>query len=135
MHRAILATLAAFVLAVGLTVSGPARPAAAASCSSTTTPPQTHLCSGTVNLTSGTTSTTFTFSVIYDDQMARPGAYATVTISGGVGLKNMTVAGGVPQSGTILKTGVTFTYATTLPVGSYTYVFNAGQVSLGQPGP
>ena len=75
MSRAIVATLAALLLAVGLTVTAPARPAVAAV---VFVDDHIHLqdppvLGNRVATTGGTTATTFYFTVVYDDQMARPG--------------------------------------------------------------
>ena len=69
--------MVALLLAASLTVVGTARPAAADPvCSSNNPPKATHLCTPTASPATGTTATTFLFSVVYDDQMARAGAYA-----------------------------------------------------------
>ena len=80
----IRALLAVTVALVGL--AGVAPPVArAAVCTGGT---NTQICNGTVSPASGTTSTTFTFSVVYQDAKARTPCFVRVTIAG-VGTFNM----------------------------------------------
>ncbi len=142
MNRVIVGTLAALLLAVSLTVVGGARPAAAAVVCGNAATAKTNLCDESVTPSGGTTATTFLFKVYYTDQFERgPAAhtpYATVKIrttavpSVTLGTFTMVPTGGWPANGSsqYLPTpgpGVLLTYARTLPAGSYTYVFNAGQ--------
>ena len=76
MIRATVATLAALLLAVSLTVAGTPRPAVAATC--VTNPPDpTAPLHGHRAATAGTTATSFTFLAVDDQQATR--AYANVT--------------------------------------------------------
>ena len=80
--------------------------------------------------TSGTTATTFHFSVVYSDQYvpppARPAPCVSVTITNTVTLAvmgpfTMTAPGGVPPIGSAaMKAGFPFTYSRNLPAGTYT---------------
>lgn len=76
------------------------------------------LSAGRVSPASGTTATVFTFSVTYADTKGCAPNSVKVTVAG-VGLYGMT------GSGTSYDTGVTFTWAMTLPVGTRTYSFVA----------
>lgn len=82
------------------------------------------LSGGGASPASGTTATVFTFSVTYADTKGCPPNWVKVTVAG-VGAFTMT------GSGTSYETGVTFTWAMTLPVGTRTYFFTANS---GDPG-
>lgn len=93
----------------------------AATCSGTTI---TQICNGTVSPASGTTSTTFTFSVVYQDGKGRQPCFVRVAIAG-IGTFDMAPAcSSVPPAE--LVNGAVFTYSTTLPAGSYSYQFSGG---------
>jgi len=68
MHRLAVGTLVSTLLAVSLIVVGGTGTAAAAVCSGG----GVLLCNGTVDRTSGTTATTFTFSVVYQNANPDP---------------------------------------------------------------
>jgi len=76
------------------------------------------LSAGTASPSTGTTATVFTFSVTYADTKGCAPNSVSVTVAG-VGLFQMT------GSGTSYDTGVVFSTATTLPVGTHTYSFRA----------
>ncbi len=116
----IRAFLAVAVALVGL--AGIAPPVAmAATCTGGTI---TQVCNGTVAPAVGTTSTTFTFSVVYQDSKSRTPCFVRVTIAG-VGTFDMAPACSTVPSAA-LANGTTFTYTTKLPVGAYTYSFAGG---------
>lgn len=73
---------------------------------------------GTASPASGTTSTTFTFSVTYSDTKGCPPNWVRVTVAG---------VGVFPMSGTgaSYDTGVVFRRAMKLPAGTHTYSFSA----------
>ena len=113
-----LSTLLALVIGFGSAVALRVSDVAAASCPG---PQNTRLCNGTVTPSSGTTSTTFTFSVTYQDVLARTPYYVRVSIDGG-GYVDMAPSGPVD-----LANGTTFTYSTTLAAGTHTYAFIGGR--------
>ncbi|MEP7041068.1 MAG: hypothetical protein ABI864_05770 [Chloroflexota bacterium] len=82
------------------------------------------LSAGTASPSSGTTATVFTFSVTYADTKGCPPNWVRVTVAG-VDVFDMS------GSGTSYGTGVVFTRAMTLPVGTHTYSFAANS---GDPG-
>lgn len=82
------------------------------------------LSAGTASPSSGTTATVFTFSVTYSDTKACPPNWVRVTVAG-VGVFEMS------GSGTSYQTGVIFTRAMTLPVGTHTYSFAASSGNSG----
>lgn len=108
-----LAVVLGFAGILGLRVDR----AAAASCPGAQ---NTRLCNGTATPSSGTTSTTFTFSVTYQDVLARVPYFVEVSIDGGAYLE-MGPVGPVD-----LVNGTTFAYSTTLGVGTHTYRFMGG---------
>ena len=118
--RFVRAFLAVTVALVGLASVAPPV-ARAAACTGGTI---TQICNGTVSPAAGTTSTTFTFSVVYQDAKSRRPCFVQVTIVG-IGTFDMGPdCSSLPK--TDLANGTTFTYSTTLPVGSYAYSFTGG---------
>ncbi|HMJ80226.1 MAG TPA: hypothetical protein VK592_04220, partial [Candidatus Dormibacteraeota bacterium] len=85
MNKIARGILAALLLALSWTATGAVGPVAAATCGG---PQVTQICNGTVSPASGTTATTFTFSVVYQDSATSNQTnrwndhFATVTISG-----------------------------------------------------
>ena len=131
MNKIIRGTLAAFLLAMSWTATGAVRPAAAATCTGAQV---TQICNGTASPASGTTATTFTFSMVYQDaatsnQTARwNDHFARVTING-IGTFDMAPTGPVNPA-VDLPNGVTVVYKTKLPVGTYTYTFSGGRSTI-----
>jgi hypothetical protein len=82
------------------------------------------LSDGRASPPSGTTATSFTFTVTYADTKGCAPNWVRVTIAG-VGIYPMT------GSGTSYDTGVTFTQSMPLPVGTHAYSFTANS---GDPG-
>ena len=94
------------------------REAAAASCSGASH--RMVLSDGTVSPGSGTTATSFRFSVVYKDNNACTPSSITVTVDG-AGTFNLVYVSGDPAS----PAGATYARALTLPAGSHAYRFRA----------
>jgi hypothetical protein len=103
--RSIVGVAAAFVLSVLL-----ALPVGAA-------PGPTRLSDPEVSATSGTPSTTFTFAVVYRNREGSEPDYVRVAVAGGVH--------DMAASGTNWKSGVRFTWSSSLPVGEHAVEFRA----------
>jgi SH3 domain-containing protein len=97
-------------------------PALAASC--TNKSHKLTLTNGTASPGSGTTTTSFRFSVRYTDNANCPPIQVSVTIPG-VGLFPLTA------SSSAYSSGVTFSVSRRLPVGTWTYLFTAQSGSGG----
>jgi hypothetical protein len=104
--------------------------AASAAWGAASCPPahEPQLSGGSATPASGTTATVFTFTVTYADTKGCAPNSVSVTVAG-VGLFQMT------GSGTSYETGVVFSTATTLPVGTHTYSFAASSGDPGSPPP
>src|SRR4029077_891165 len=127
-NRTIVGGLSALLLAVAVTVGLDPLPVVAASCAPENPSFATQVCGGAIAPgSSGTTSTNFTFSVTYRNSNNKPAAYMRVVISGAGGTHLMTAGG------TTWTTGVTFTYTTKLPAGSYTYYYVGTRTGAGAP--
>ncbi len=117
MKRSLLLVGVAVLVAAAATLGGSVESVAGApACTGGGT---TQICNGTVLPASGTTSTLFTFSIVYQDARGQRPSFARLTISG-VGTFDMSPSGTVDD-----KNGTKMVYPTTLPVGSYTYSFAA----------
>ena len=109
--RVLLATAAILLAAIGTTPV-----AIAASCNGSHH--QMFLTAGKASPGSGTTSTTFTFTVRYTDNRGCAPTFIRVEIPGRPSLAMTT-------TGTDYAGGVTYRASTTLPAGSWTYRFSA----------
>jgi len=107
------------VIAILLSVAAVVpREASAASCSGASH--QMTLSSGTVSPGSGTTATSFRFSVVYRDNSACTPSPITVTVDG-AGTFSLVLVSGDPTS----PAGATYARSVTLPSGSHRYRFAA----------
>ena len=116
-NRTVLSGLCALALAIAVTVGLSPAPTVAASCAAENPGWATQICGGAISPGSGTSSTSFTFSVTYKQTGNTPYQYVRVVISGAGGTHDMA------PTGNTWSAGVTFRYTTTLPAGSYTYYY------------